>query len=232
MSVGFRIFNKINRPDKALVAQFEGLPVANIGDEMNRFACMDAGIRPLNHAPMLGTAFTVRARAGDNLVLNRAIDMAEAGDIIVVDAGGESTNALIGENMIMWAERRGIAGLIVDGAVRDLGSIREMTFPCYARHIQPNGPYKNGPGEINVPVSCGRQIVHPGDIIVGDADGVIVISPADAEQVLDRARAKLKKEIATREAIVAGTWDRSLYTPEALEAMGCEIIDDSCSARL
>ncbi|PZR96137.1 MAG: methyltransferase [Stutzerimonas stutzeri] len=231
MSVGFRIFSKVNRPDRALVAKFEGLPVANIGDEMNRFACMDAGLRPLNNAPMLGTAFTVRARAGDNLILNRAIDMAEPGDVIVVDAGGDSTHALIGENMIMWAQRRGIAGLIVDGAVRDLASISEMTFPCYARHIQPNGPYKNGPGEINVPISCGRQIVQPGDIIVGDGDGVIVISPADAEEVLERAKGKLKKEIATREAIMAGTWDRSLYTPEALKTMGCELIDDVCPPR-
>jgi regulator of RNase E activity RraA len=226
MSVGFRVFTKLNRPDKALVARFAGLPVANIGDEMNRFACMDAGIRPLNNAPLLGTAFTVRARAGDNLVLNRAIDMAEPGDVIVVDAGGESTNALIGENMIMWAERRGIAGLIMDGAVRDLASIRGMSFPCYARHIQPNGPYKNGPGEINVPVSCGRQVVRPGDILVGDQDGVVVISPSDAVDVLEKANRKLKKEIATREAIVAGNWDRSLYTVESLTSMGCEFIED------
>lgn len=223
---GFRIFTKIKRPESELVAQFSGLPVANIGDEMNRIACMDSGIRPLNSAPLLGSALTVRSRAGDNLILNRAIDMAMPGDVLVVDAGGDTLHALIGENMIMWAESRGIAGLIVDGAVRDLESIQKMKFPCYARAIQPNGPFKNGPGEINVRIACGKQLVSPGDIIVGDADGIVVIPQQDAMEVLKNARNKLKKEIATRQAIEQGNWDRSAYTVEALQKKGCVVIDD------
>ncbi len=225
-NVGFRIYAKINRPSKELVEQFRGLPVANIADEMNRLSCVDARLKPVNGIPLLGTAFTVKARVGDNLMLHRAIDMAQPGDIIVVDGQGDLANALIGENMMMWAEKREVAGMIIDGAVRDIESLKEMKFPVYAAGVQPNGPYKEGPGEINVPVCCGGIIVSPGDIVVGDADGIVIIKPEDAVDVLEKAKGKLKKEIATREAITSGTWNRSAYTEEALKKMGCEIIDD------
>ncbi|MDR3562404.1 MAG: 4-carboxy-4-hydroxy-2-oxoadipate aldolase/oxaloacetate decarboxylase [Negativicutes bacterium] len=225
-NVGFRVYTKINRPDKELVEQFKGLPVANIADEMNRLSCVDARIRPLNSTPLLGTAFTVKARVGDNLMLHAAIDMAQPGEVIIVDDQGDSANSLIGENMMLWAERRGIAGMVIDGAVRDVETLSQMKFPVYAASVQPNGPYKDGPGEINVPICCGGITVNPGDIIVGDADGVVVIKAKDAPAVLEKAKAKLKQELATREAIANGTWNRSKYTLEALQKMGCEIIDD------
>ena len=223
---GFRIFNKINRPDKNLTNQFQDLPVANIADEMNRVSCMDARIRPVNTIPLLGTAFTVKARVGDNLMLHRAIDMAEPGDVIIVDGQGDLANSLIGENMMMWAHRRGLAGMVIDGAVRDIDSLRQLDFSVYAAGVQPNGPYKVGPGEINVPVSCGGIVVYPGDIIVGDSDGVVVIKAADAPTILEKAKSKLTQELASREAIANGTWDRSAYIEEALKKKGCEIIDD------
>jgi RraA family protein len=225
-NVGFRIYKRIDRPAKALLDQFKGLPVANIGDEMNRLGCMDARIRPLNSNPVVGPALTVKARTGDNLMLHRALDMAEPGDVIVVEDQGDTAQALIGELMMMWAERRGIAGVIIDGAMRDVEVLRELKIAAYATGIQPKGPYKNGPGEINTPVSCGGVVVNPGDIVVGDADGVLVIRPADAPAVLEKAKSKYKKEMAAREAIRNGTWDRSAYSEEALRAMGCEIIDE------
>jgi regulator of RNase E activity RraA len=224
-NIGFRIFTRIHRAPKALVEEFRGLPVANIADEMNRMFCLDARIRPMNGSPLLGVAFTVRARPGDNLMLHRAIDMAEPGDVILVEDQGDLANAMSGENMMMWAARRGIAGVVVDGAMRDADSIAKMNFPVYARGINPRGPYKAGPGEINVPISCGGAVVHPGDIVVGDADGVLVIPRRDGEAVLTRAKQKLAQEFAMRAAIEAGTWDRSGYTEERLSAMGCEIID-------
>jgi len=230
-NVGFRIFTRIPRPARELVQGFAGIPVANIADEMGRMFCLDAAIRPLNTAPLLGTAFTVRARPGCNLMLHRALDMAEPGDVVIVEDQGDQTNALTGENMMLWAERRGLAGVIVDGAVRDLESIGQMRFPVYSRGINPRGPHKSGPGEINVPISCGGVVVNPGDILVGDQDGVVVIAPADAQAVLAKARKKLEKEIATRKAIAAGTWDRSAYTEQALVAMGCEIIDGAYADR-
>jgi RraA family protein len=223
--VGFRIYKKINRPDRALVEEFKGIPVSNIGDEINRLGCMDARINPYNASPMLGTAFTVKARTGDNLMLHYAIDAAQPGDVIVVQGEGDLAHALIGELMMTWAERRKIAGMVIDGAIRDVDTIRKMSMPVYAAGVQPKGPYKLGPGEINVPVSCGGIVVFPGDIVVGDQDGVVVIRPKDALEIAKKAQKKHAQEDATREAIANGTWNRSAYSEEALRKLGCEIID-------
>jgi RraA family protein len=228
-NVGFRIYTKINRPDRQLIENFRGLPVAVIADEMNRLGCMAARIKPLNQVPLLGVAFTVKVRAGDNLMVHRALDMALAGDVIVVDGQGDLSNAIAGENMMMWAQRRQLAGVIIDGAVRDLDSLRNLEFAVFAAGIQPKGPYKNGPGEINVPVCCGGVVINPGDIIVGDEDGVVSIHPVDAPTVCKKAHARHQKEGVTRQAIVDGSYDRSAYTEDALRKMGCEVIDAAWS---
>ncbi len=225
-NAGFRIFTKINRPSKELVEQFRGLPVANIADEMNRFFCMDARIRPLNSTPLLGTAFTVKARIGDNLMFHKAIDMAQPGDVIVVDVQGDIANSLTGEIMMRHVAKRGLAGVVVDGAVRDSDALRKMELSIYAAGITPKGPYKDGPGEINVPVCCGGVVVNPGDILVGDGDGIVVISPQDAPLSLEKAKKKLQQEQDTFKAIEEGTWSRSAYSDEAFLKKGCEIIDD------
>ena len=228
-NVGFRIYTKINRPDQRLIENFRGLPVAVIADEMNRLGCMNARIKPLNRTPLLGVAFTVKARAGDNLMLHRALDMALPGDVIVVDGQGELSNAIAGENMMMWARRRKLAGVIIDGAMRDFDALRSMEFAVFAAGIQPKGPYKNGPGEINVPICCGGVVIYPGDIIVGDEDGVVSIHPVDAALVCKRAHARHQKESDTRQAIVSGSYDRSAFTEDALRTMGCEVIDAAWS---
>lgn len=227
-NAGFRIYTKIRRPARELVEEFRGLPVANIADEMNRLFCVDARIKPLNHTPLLGTAFTVKAKVGDNLMFHKAIDMAQPGDVIVVDVQGDLTNSLTGEIMMRLAAKRGLAGVVVDGAVRDADALREMEFSVYAAGVTPKGPYKEGPGEINVPVSCGGVVVFPGDILVGDGDGIVVISPKDAPAVLEKAKKKLAQEQATFKAIEEGTLDRSAYSDEAFIKKGCEIIDDYC----
>jgi regulator of RNase E activity RraA len=123
-NIGLRIRTKIDRPARALVEGFAGIPVANIADNMNRMSCIDAKIRPLNGAPLLGTAFTVKSRPGDNLLLHKAIDLAAPGDVIVVDAQGDTVNSVMGELMVLWARRRGVAGFVVDGAIRDAGTLR------------------------------------------------------------------------------------------------------------
>jgi len=225
-NVGFRIYTKINRPSKELLDQFEGVPVANIADEMNRFSCMNAAIKPVNSVPMVGPALTVRARAGDNLMIHKAIQMAQPGDVIVVDAQGDLTNSLTGDLMVRRAVKKGIAGIVIDGAIRDLDTVSTMDIAIYCAGVTPKGPYKNGPGEINVPVTCGGVVVNPGDILVGDGDGIVVITQKDAPVILEKAKAKVKKEYATVKSIEDGTWDGSAYTDEALKKMGCEIIDD------
>ena len=224
-NVGFRIYSKINRPTRELVEQFSGLPVANIADEMNRFSCVDARIKPLNNTPLLGTAFTVKARIGDNLLIHKAIDMAVPGDVIVVDVQGDIVNSVTGEIMMRYAMKKGLAGVIIDGAIRDSDALRKMEFPIYAAGCTPRGPYRDGPGEINVSVSCGGITVNPGDIIVGDGDGIVIISPKDAPSILEKANAKFKKEQETFKSIEAGTLDRS-WVDKALKEKGCEFIDE------
>lgn len=223
-NIGYRIYYKIIRPSRELVEGFAGIPVANIADNMNRMSCIDARIRPMNSTPLLGTAFTVRSRPGDNLLLNKAIDMAAPGDVIIVDALGETRNSITGEMMITWAQQRGIAGLIVDGAIRDAGVIKKMKFPVYAAGVTPKGPYKDGPGEINVSISCGGVVVNPGDIIVGDEDGVVVIDPKDAPELLTKAKATVAKEINMMQSIKNKTWDRT-WIDKILIDKGCEYIN-------
>lgn len=193
--VGFRIITAVQRPDRALVEQFGGIPSSNINDEMNRLYCMNASIAPLNNKPLLGTAVTVKLPIGDNLMFHKALDVAQAGDVLVVDGAGACDRSLAGEIMVTYAMKRGLAGIVVDGAMRDLDAIKELDIPVYAKAITPQGPYKNGPGEINVPVCCGGIVVFPGDILVGDGDGIVVIRPADAPAVLLDAKRKLEGEI-------------------------------------
>lgn len=195
--IGNRIFTEIERPSKELVEQFKGIPSSNIGDMMNRLYCMREYIRPVNQrksVTVLGTAFTVKVPTGDNVFIHRALDIAKPGDVIVVDGGGCITRSLIGEIMFTYAQNQGIAGIVVDGAVRDSDSLDALDIPVYAAGVTPQGPYKNGPGEINVPVSCGGQVVMPGDIIVGDSDGVCVIRPSDAVKIIDAVHEKLNSE--------------------------------------
>ncbi|MBK5958442.1 methyltransferase [Rhodoplanes elegans] len=223
-AVGFRITNCIQRPPRDLVEGFAGLPVANIADNMSRMFCVAARIRPVNSVPLLGPALTVKARPGDNLLLHKALDLAEPGDIIVVDGQGDTANSLMGELMVRWAMRRRIGGFVIDGAIRDLSTLKILPIPVYAAGVTPAGPYKEGPGEINGVVSCGGVTVHPGDIVVGDDDGVVVIAPADAPDILATSRAKMRDEEKTREEIEQDRWDRA-WVDKTLAAKGCRVVD-------
>jgi RraA family protein len=176
-NVGCKIIKNFERPDRKLVELFKGMPVANIDDCMNRTAAVRSDIVPMNKAPLLGTAFTVKVPEGDNLMFHAAMDMAQPGDVIVIDAGGDVNRAIFGELMITYCHKRGLAGVIVDGVIRDSDEIAEMDFPVYAKGAIPNGPYKNGPGEINTVISFGGKVICPGDIIVGDGDGLLVAAP-------------------------------------------------------
>jgi len=196
ISVGNRIFTDFVRPDRKLVEQFRGIPSSNINDEMNRLFCMHDYIRPMNHVPLLGTALTVKVPIGDNLFFHQALDMAQSGDIIVVDGGSGCNRSLAGEIMFRFAEAKGIAGIVVDGYLRDSDCYSSLHIPIYCKGVTPQGPYKNGPGEINTPISCGGQVVFPGDILVGDADGIVVIRRQDAAAVLAAAKAKFESEAA------------------------------------
>lgn len=224
MAVGMRIYRSIVRPPIEDIEAFRALPTANIADTMGRISAMDHGLRPYNSVPLLGCAFTVKVPCGDNLMLHKAIELAQKGDVIVVNGFGCLERALCGALMMETARQKGIRGFIIDGCIRDCEDVAKYdNFSCYARGVQPNGPYKNGPGEINVPIAVGGQVVTPGDIIVGDQDGVVVISPADAKVVSDASRKILEMETKKQADYAQGIVNREwLY--KALADKQCEEI--------
>ncbi len=224
-SIGFRIKKDFDRPDNSLVEAFRDLPVANIDDCMNRTACLDSGLRPFNKTPLLGTAFTVRTTGGDNLMMHKALDMAQPGDIIVVASEMNELRASCGEIMVRYAMSRGIKGFIIDGCIRDSAEIAEIDFPVYARGVIPNGPYKNGPGEIGFPIAIGSIIIKPGDILVGDADGIVVIDPKEAEMLAAETRKVTESEHKSMIDIAEGKGLNREWIDKALTAKGCIYVD-------
>lgn len=203
MNIGNRVFTKIERTKAEILEMFKGLPTSNINDEMNRLFNFREYMYLLNpekfSGSMVGTAFTVKCPAGDNLMLHQALDMAQPGDVIVLDADGCANRSLAGEIMMTMAHKKGIVGVVADGYFRDLDGLKNLPMPIFARGVVPQGPYKNGPGEINTPISCGGQVVFPGDVIVGDMDGLVVIHRQDALEVAKAAQEKKNGEDKTFE---------------------------------
>jgi regulator of RNase E activity RraA len=192
--IGFRILPSPARLDTSLVAGFRGLASSNVADAMGRFGFMDPGMQSRSGLPLCGLAITVNARPGDNLMVHKALQLADPGDIIIVSTNGNTTSAVFGELMCRTAVARGLGGLVVDGAIRDAEGITALGFPAFSRTVTPGGCDKDGPGEINVPVSCGGVAVHPGDIVVGDRDGIAVVSRAEAAEVLELVRGLIRNE--------------------------------------
>jgi regulator of RNase E activity RraA len=180
-ALGFRVIADFPRPDAALVEGFRQAATGHVGDALGRSAAMDAGIKPVSpSASFCGVAFTVKTRPVDNLVVWKALELAQPGDVIVIATGGHLAHSTWGDLTSRVAAARGLAAVVTDGAVRDVEGIAEVGIPVFAAAVTPNSPQKDGPGELNVPVSCGGQVVHPGDILVGDGDGVVVVPRDDA----------------------------------------------------
>ncbi|HEX2544745.1 MAG TPA: RraA family protein [Ramlibacter sp.] len=219
--VGLQILKRTRQVSPQLVQAFKGLPVANISDCMTRMTAAGARLRPMHKSGYLaGPALTVKCRPGDNLMIHKALTMAQAGDVIVVDAGGDLTNSLFGELMTATAVKIGVAGIVLNGAVRDAEEIGQGTFPLYAAGVTHRGPYKDGPGEINVPIAIDGMVIQPGDLIVGDADGLLCIPIDDAEEILAATRKKMDAEKQTLADIAAGKLDTS-WIDAKLRSLGC-----------
>ena len=229
MAVGKRIFLKRELPDPALVAAFREVPASNIADCMERICAMHPRIRLISSpkAPVAaGPAYTVKCRGGDNLAFHAALSFCQAGDMIVVANDEETTRALAGEVMMTYLrDVKHVAGVIVDGPLRDTDALSKWDLPVYCTGSTPGGPFKNGPGEVNVPVSCGGVVVNPGDIIVADADGVIAVPRKDAPSILQAAVAYRDKDRAKVAATKEGRIDRA-WVDKALADLNFEIIDD------
>lgn len=186
---------------------------------------MEIGIKNLiNQAKIVGPACTVKVFPGDNLMVHKALDITRPGDIVIVDAGSSSMNGIIGDLIATKAKHRGIAGFVIDGLIRDIPGIKEVGMPVYARGITPVGPLHRGPGEINFSVSCGGIVVNPGDIICGDANGVVVVRQEIAESLLDRLvnqRESLKDYLDNvKQGIFSNEWVDNI-----LDSHHCQFID-------
>ena len=222
---GFRVRVSFERVDRAVVEGFRDFETPAVSDLMNRLSTMDPGIRLLTplEEPLAGCACTVKVFPGDNLMVHKSLDVAEPGDVVVVDAAGSTTNAALGDMISMKARHRGVAGFVVDGLVRDLPGILELgDLPIFARGVTPLGPLHRGPGEVNFPVSVGRIVVRPGDVIVGDPNGVVVVPREVAASLLERLRAKRDAEAAYAAAVARGEFSNA-WVDETLRAAGAEL---------
>lgn len=213
--LGFRILPAPPRVSVELVNRFRGLAPANLADAMGRFNFMDPDIRSRSGIAMCGVAVTVLCRPADNLMVHKALELAEPGEVVVVSTCGNTTSAVFGELMCHTAAAKKLGGIVVDGAIRDVDGITRLGFPAFSRTVSPGGCDKDGPGEINVPIACGNTVVAPGDIIVGDEGGVAVVPCEQAEQVL-----RLVEELMTREtARIAEIQRGVLYKSEIDESL-------------
>lgn len=225
MPAGFRILSRDRKVGSDVAERFARLPVANVSDSMSRLSAGGARLRPMHAGGgMAGPALTVKAPPGDNLMFHKAISLAQPGDVIVVDAGGDLTNALMGEMMLMQITKRGVAGVVINGAIRDAAYLRGQSLPVFAAGVTHRGPYKNGPGEINVPVAIDGMVIEPGDLVLGDDDGVLCVPIDHVEAVFKAATAKFDAEQKQIANIQAGTHDAS-WVDNQLRQMKCEGVD-------
>jgi len=213
-----RDFERVS-PD--VVAQAAKFPSSILADVAGRRGALSGRIAPLDPSMRVcGAAFTVEVRPGDNLMIHAALALARPGDVIVVDGKGDVSSALMGEIMCQQAVALGLAGVVLDGAARDSEAIRALGFPVFAAGLNPNGPTKSVPGRLNHPVSVGGVPVSPGDLVVGDADGVTVIERGKAAAMLALAEEKVAAETRRIADIRSGKQLRPGWLDGALRAAG------------
>lgn len=227
MSVGNRIFLERDLPDLKVIEGFKNLHTANVADTMERLPALSSEIKLISNPKketMVGAALTVKVRPGDNLMLHKALNIAGPNDVIIVSNDGDRTHSLMGEIMTVFAHySRKVAGIVLDAPIRDFDELSKMDMFLYATGATPGGPYKHGPGEINVPISIGNVAVMPGDIVLGDRDGVIIIPRKDAPQILEESVKYAEFDASKVEAAKNGTANRK-WVDETLEKIKAEII--------
>lgn len=221
---GFYIAERQNNLSPELIEAFRAIPVAVAGDCMGRISGT-VGLQRYHqdvNISICGPAITVKVRPGDNLMIHKALEQAHPGDVIVIDGGGDVTQALIGGLIRTTALTKKIAGFVVDGAIRDLAEWADGQVPVFAKAHTHRGPDKSGPGEVNVAIACAGMVVNPGDLLLADSDGVLAVTPGEAESLLVRAQAHLKKEESIRASNAAGTSDPERFN-SILRKLGCPL---------
>jgi regulator of RNase E activity RraA len=222
---GFRVKTDFPRLHPALYRQLAEFPTPDISDLLNRLYAVDAAIRCLTgaHHQLCGPACTVKVFPGDNLMVHKSLDVAKPGDVVVVDAGSASVNAALGDLVATKAKHRGIAGFIVDGLIRDLPGIIPLDFPVFARGTTTIGPLHRGPGEINYPVCCGGTVVNPGDLVVADGAGVVVVPAEIAVELLDRLQGHREANAAYFASVRRGDFSNA-WVDRLLDELQCPYI--------
>jgi RraA family protein len=208
---GFRYRLDFDRPAAHLIERYRNLMnttgclTGNVGDCIGRAAALDSRIKSLAYGmKIVGPALTVRVPPTDNLMIHKALTMIKPGDVLVIEGGGNHSWALLGFLMVSTARKLGVAGIVADGCVRDAQEIRKSGFPVFSAGLSPNGPFKEGPGEINFPISCGGQVVRPGDMIIADDDGVVVLKQELAKTVIEEVDKVIQREEKRLAEIEAG----------------------------
>jgi RraA family protein len=192
-----------------LISQFKTIQTAIISDNLSRLPGT-TGIRPFHKGgAMCGTALTVKTATGDNLMIHEALEHLKPGNVLVIDAGGDISRAVIGEIMMTIAKYKGAVGIVIDGAIRDAAVLAQSDFPVFAKAANHRGPYKNGPGQINIPVNIAGLVISPGDIVVGDEDGIVAFSPTVAKELLVACRKQEAREEETLKSIREGRYQGS-----------------------
>ena len=206
------IVTGIPRADLVLVGRLAAFGVATVHEAQGRAGYLGPAIRPVQDGRRIGgTAVTALCWPGDNLMLHAAVEQCQPGDLLVVTTTSPCTDGLFGELLATSLAARGVAGIVIDAGVRDVAELREMGFPAWSAAVSAQGTVKETPGAVNVPVVIGGQIIHPGDAIVADDDGVVCVPRADVAAALDAARRRAAKEEASRKALADGTLGLDLY---------------------
>jgi regulator of RNase E activity RraA len=220
--IGFSIHPIERRVSLEIARKFLDLPVANLSDCMSRLTAGGPRLRPYHsEGALAGPAFTVKTRPGDNLMVHKAMDLALAGDVIVVDAAGDLTNSIMGEIMASYARMRGIAGIVINGSIRDSGPIGKLNWPVFAAGVTHRGPMRLGPGEIGRAIAIDGMVIQPGDLVVGDSDGVLCVPYDEVDEVLQSAMTKQRDETRILDDILNNRPTDRGWIDASLERLGC-----------
>jgi len=223
-----KIVRRIPRPDSEAVQVLGELGVATVHEAQGRTGLMLPYMRPIYpSARLFGPAITVSCHPGDNLMIHAAVEVCKPGDVLVVVTHSESTDGMFGELLATSCRAHGVVGLIIDAGVRDTTELTDMKFPVWAKAISAQGTVKASPGSVNVPVVCASAMVNPGDVIVGDADGVVVVPRATAAHVAKAGEQRRAKEEKTRERLAKGELGVEFYGLRSkLKELGVEYVEE------
>jgi 4-hydroxy-4-methyl-2-oxoglutarate aldolase len=226
-----KIVRKIARPDAGVVKVLGNCGVATVHEAQGRTGLLRPYMRPIYPtAKLAGPAVTISIAPGDNLMIHASIEVCKPGDVLVVAPTSECTDGYFGELLGVSCQAHGIAGLIIDAGVRDTAELTDLKFPVWSKAVSSQGTVKNVPGDVNIPVVCAGALINPGDVVIADADGVVVVPREAAAQVAKASEQRIAKEEKTRERLRKGELGLDFYGLRAkLAELGVEFVDEADS---